>query len=140
MNVIENEIVKVWAALCIGEIKCKPKSKKTCRCNQKEKTYIYCFVRQDIPTVHQIIQTGHACQESGAKFGCPPECYMTLIGVKDQQELQQVADYLQMHNIDSVMFNETDPPEAPMGYTSICTEPIYGATRRKLKKYQLYRP
>ena len=136
---MKNEIVKVWA-LCIGEMKCKPKSKKSCRCNQKERTYIYCFVRQDIPVVHQIIQTGHACQESGAKFGCPPECYMTLIGVKDQQELQQVSDYLQMHNIDSVCFFEPDPGEdgKTRGYTAICTEPIWGKRRRKLREFPLY--
>jgi len=55
--------------------------------HQNKPPYIYIFVRQDIPLADQIVQTGHSCQESGAKFGCPENCHLVLLSCKNEHDL-----------------------------------------------------
>lgn len=91
--------------------------------------YIYCFALATLDYPQQIVQVGHACQESGHKFGCPENCHLILCKAKSQEGIKNIADHLTNHNINFVLFEDFDM------YTSICTEPIYD--RSMMKKFQL---
>ena len=107
-----------------------------------QKPYVYVFIRRDLPLADQIVQTAHATQESGAKFGCPENCHMVLCGVKNQNALLNVADLASFNNIQYSMFYEPDSAddETPMGNTALCTQPIYGEQCKIFKKYQIWKP
>lgn len=82
------------------------------------------------------MQASHASQESGAKFGCPEHCHLVLISVKNENELNKVAERLSMNDIEHCLFYECDEPA---GYTALCTRPLYGEERQIMKRYQMYR-
>ena len=98
--------------------------------------YIYVFVRQDLSLPQQLVQVGHACQESGAAYGCPEECRLVLIGVADEDALLLINSYLKMENIENVMFYE---PDYDMGYTCVCTRPVEGDERKLFARFETYK-
>ena len=128
----------------MGETQWNSYLSKICRCEPEAiepelKPYVYAFIRKDLPMAVQIVQTAHACQESGARFGCPDHCHMVLIGVKNERELEKAAMHLEINDIDYHMFYESDPVDQPLGNTAICTAPICGDKRSCLRRWQLYR-
>lgn len=102
--------------------------------------YTYVFVRQDIPKEYQIVQACHACLEMG--FSLPDSkkpqetSFLVLIGVKDEQDLNEKAEYLDRHGL---LFSRFYEPDYNTGYTAICTEPIYGEQRKLFKKFKLFK-
>ena len=54
---------------------------------QNKPPYVYVFIRTDLNLAQQIVQTGHVCQESGAKFGCPTNCHLVLLSCKNEHDL-----------------------------------------------------
>lgn len=89
-----------------------------------------------------MVQAAHAAQESGAKFGCPDSCHMVLCSVNDECELRKAGQHAAVNDIQTVMFYEPDPCDdssTPMGYTALCTEPIYGTQRRVFRGYKTWK-
>jgi len=59
-----------------------------------------------------------------------------LFGVDDERELSNVTEYLERHEVSYEKFYE---PDYDMGYTAICTEPMYDKQRRLFKKFKLWK-
>lgn len=99
--------------------------------------YTYLFVRTDLSIPQLIVQASHAALEAGFRFARPDATpHLVLIGVNDQDQLKQTADYLGRHGIEFEMFHE---PDYDTGYTSIATKPLFGKERNPLKKYKLFK-
>jgi hypothetical protein len=100
-------------------------------------SYIYCFIRKDLPVVHQLIQLGHACHCAGRnrEIGVIPN--LVLFEVKDENALHRITFDLDEHRIDHSLFREPD-----MNYelTAICTEIIDSEEKRDFfRGFNLYR-
>lgn len=53
------------------------------------KSYIYCFVRQDISPEQRIVQIGHACFEAGKRFRDPDHVSsLVLLSAKNEEEIK----------------------------------------------------
>ena len=104
-----------------------------------ETPYTYTFIRKDIPLVQQSVQIGHAALEAGFKFEKPKETsYLIVLEVEDQTELRNAAHVLCERDIDFHMFYE---PDNQMGFSAICTRPIYENRERNIfKRWKLYNP
>lgn len=102
--------------------------------------YTYQFVRKDIPLHAQLVQTAHAALEMGLSLPDSDKprqtSFLILFEVKDESDLKKKADYLDQHGIKYHMFFE---PDYDMGYSAICTEPIYGEKRKLFKKFKLWK-
>jgi hypothetical protein len=101
--------------------------------------YTYIFIRKDLSPAQQLVQATHAALEAGFTFEKPQETSsIIMIGAKDKDELYQIRDRLDKHNIRHHMFFE---PDFEMGHSAIATEPITDIqTRRLMRKYSLYKP
>lgn len=109
-------------------------------------SYIYTFIREDLPPAQKIVQLGHACHEAGKML--PHSEFkdvssLILLSAKDQDDLKEIAERIDCAGIDFHMFYEPDEDrltEEQMGYTSICTRPIVSPRERNFfKKWNLYR-
>lgn len=101
-------------------------------------TYIYAFIRQDLPVEHQLVQLAHASYEAGKKFNDSVGISnLVLFSAKDEQDIKEIMDYLSFEGVEFVSFYE---PDYNRGYTSICTAPVSGSTRKKFNKWKLYTP
>lgn len=103
----------------------------------EETPYMYVIVRRDIPLGDQMVQIGHACQESGARFGCPDGCHMVLGSAENEVELLKWERKLSLEDVNYHMFFE---PDDGMGYTAIATQPLRGSQRQPLKRLRIYQP
>lgn len=56
--------------------------------------YCYCFIRTDIPIEDQIVQTAHACLESGKMFQHPDNTHIVLLSLKSESKLIETAGFL----------------------------------------------
>lgn len=102
-----------------------------------DRPYVYVFVRKDIHPVQQLVQVGHACLEAGFSFTNPQTpSSLVLISVKNERELLQVRWKLEDHGIKSHVFFE---PDNSMGFSALCTRPVFGEEREIFKEYQLYK-
>ncbi len=108
-------------------------------------SYIYCWIRKDLPKVQQIIQMSHACYEgavadtiSKISSGLPESTpNMCLFEVKDENELISVSNYLNSVKIKYSMFEE---PDFGHEFTSICSEIIETEEKRELfQDFKLYK-
>ena len=99
--------------------------------------YIYTFIRQDISPEQKIVQLGHATWEAGQRFERPPEiASLILLSAKDERDLTKISQMLDMRGIDHYAFFE---PDNGMGYSAICTRPVYEKSERNFfKRYSLY--
>lgn len=100
-----------------------------------EPTFIYSWIRLDLPIYAQIIQHGHAMERASnlSKYleECPNTC---LFEVDDERELMAVTRYLKKHGIEHHCFYEPDREE----YTAISTRPVKGAERQLFRGFKLY--
>lgn len=103
------------------------------------KPYVYVLIRQDISLEQQLVQASHAALEAGFRFQQPAEDTASLImlAAKDEHALRQAALDLESEGIDHHMFYE--PDFGPMGHSALATRPLYGAERKLMRKYPLYR-
>lgn len=104
------------------------------------KSYIYTFIREDIPHAQKIVQLGHACHEAG-KMLSPQEhtepSNLILLSAKDEDELIDIAKRVDCAGIKFHMFYE---PDNQMGYSALCTRPIVTDRERSFfKHWDLYR-
>jgi len=99
--------------------------------------YTYVFVRSDLTAAQQIVQAAHATYEAGWKFPKTEHpLHLILFAVKDEQALLKASERIGMNGVDHCMFYEPDLP----GYTAIASQPLYGAERDIMRKYDLYLP
>jgi hypothetical protein len=98
---------------------------------------VYTWIRTDLPTHQQIIQSAHSALEAGRTF---PEhhgtSHLVLLQADSEEYLLSIAEYLAENGINHRMFYE---PDDDYGHTSITTEPIYGPTRNIFKHFKLYK-
>jgi hypothetical protein len=59
-----------------------------------------------------------------------------MLSIANEEKLLMIKDELDERGIQSYMFFE---PDYNMGYTAICTEPIYNDDRKYFKKFQLWK-
>lgn len=97
--------------------------------------YIYMFIREDLSVSQQIVQTAHAVDEIGRRHQSVGNNYMVLCGVKDEQDLLEVSDWLKEQFIDHETFFEPDIDS----HTAIATRPIIGEERLAMKRFKLKR-
>ena len=96
--------------------------------------YVYAFVREDLSTSQQIIQTSHAMEMVAKR--CDPDSkvhHMVLLSCKDLAKLESIAIDFDFDGIAYEMFYEPDIGQ----HTSIVTMPVYGEGRSRFKHYKL---
>lgn len=96
-------------------------------------------MRQDLPVVHQIIQSNHATQQMFSIYHLDslniPN--IVLVGVPDVKALERVTKKLEQGQIPHYRYIE---PDGNMGFTAITTAPISGEQREVLRNYRVYSP
>lgn len=105
----------------------------------EEKTYVYVFVRGDIPLEQQIVQACHASLEVGLRYPYIAEepSSLILIKTKNQTKLEKARLYLAENGIRSEIFFE---PSWDYGNTAFATEAITESQRHILRRFQLWKP
>lgn len=98
--------------------------------------YVYIFVRQDIPTAQQIVQSNHATLSIASRYGIEGTPNIVLIGVPDEAELRKASVILSGNQIPHWEWTE---PDFNLGFTAIATAPIQGAQRLCLAHYRLWK-
>ena len=100
-------------------------------------SYIYTFIREDISAAQKIVQVGHACYEAGKLFkDTNGISNLVLLSAKNEAEIRDIAQMLDMRGIDFYAFYE---PDNNMGFSAICTRPITDKLERKFfRKWALY--
>jgi hypothetical protein len=100
--------------------------------------YIYCFIRKDLPIVHQIIQLAHAAHLAGNGEDALEEApNLVLFEVNSENELKEAAEHLLKNKISYQMFKEDEPV---LEYTAICTQIVTQPHQRAIfKDFKLYR-
>ena len=98
-----------------------------------ETDYMYIFIRGDLSSQQQIIQAAHSSTYIGSKYG--GDSHIVLCGVKCENGLYDISEYLEGNSIDFHMFYEPDVKS----YTSLTTEPLKGDKRKLMKKFKLLR-
>lgn len=112
----------------------------------KEKYYIYVFVRKDIPIWAQVVQVGHACFEAGRIFHDDvieiPN--LVLLKVEDEHHLRYAETLAAQIGVRSFSFYE--PEESSLGpdnrpsFTALCTEPILGEKHKpQFEEFELWK-
>lgn len=99
-------------------------------------SYLYVFVRRDIPHAHKLVQAGHAVFELAKTQTEHPS--FVVLGVHDEDDLKNTMSYLMDNGINFKIFRE---PMSPYNgeLTAICTEPLVGDKRLLLKDFHLLR-
>lgn len=106
----------------------------------EEKTYVYCFVRGDIPVAQQLVQLAHAALEAGRAHPDPHRSTpssLIAIKLKNQHELDKAFARLMQSDIACTMFFE---PDWEYGNTAFATAPVRSPERHLFKRYQLWKP
>jgi len=97
--------------------------------------YVYYFTRQDIPSVHQAVQAGHAlfglAKLDKSKID-PSEVYFQWIGVEDEKKLYDVITTHKKHQY--FAFYE---PDLGNTLTSVAFSPILWNKRQEFTDYSL---
>lgn len=102
-------------------------------------SYIYTFIREDIPHEQKIVQLGHACHEAGKLLPYIEHKQISsliLLSAENEDHLKDIADRIDCAGIDFSIFFEPDIN----AYTAICTRPIVSAKERAFfRRWDLYR-
>lgn len=98
---------------------------------------MYVFIREDLTHPQQAVQVCHATMNMAAKHEIPEEApYVVLLGIKNEQKLKEVGQYLDTHQIYYGQFFEDDMDGQ---LTCIATAPLPSEVKSLFKKYQLLR-
>ena len=105
---------------------------------QNEKTWIYVFVRTDLPIEQIVVQSNHAAYESGLAFenNSDQSSSLIVIACKNKHKLQKAYDELQESGIGFVQFHE---PDWDYGFTAFASAPVTAEQRSIFRKFQLFR-
>ena len=102
--------------------------------------HVYIFVRKDLSTSEQAVQSSHAAIEAAKNFGLkelPDHPHLVILGVKNEKKLDQALEYLEENGIRHYGYREPDYDDS---LTAIATEPLQGDVRKLFKKWQLLKP
>ena len=105
----------------------------------KPKTWVYVFVRTDLPIQQQMVQSNHAALEAGIFLGDKTQdepSSLIVIAVKNKAKLEKAMLDLTSKGIEFVPFYE---PSWDDGLTAIGTQPLTQEERVQLKRYQLWK-
>lgn len=101
--------------------------------------YVYVFIRTDLSDPQIAVQSCHSIVEATHAFdlgNLPTHPSIIILGVKDQNRLEQARLYLTQHQIQYVAFRE---PDIDWEMTALATGPIFGEKRKLFKKFELLR-
>lgn len=100
-------------------------------------TYVYVFIRTDIPAEQQVVQSCHAVFHM-AELYIPDRQTpnIIVIGVPHLTALNRVKTKLQANQIPHYAWTE---PDFDMGETAIATVPLDSEQREVLKNYRVLR-
>jgi len=104
-----------------------------------DKTYVYVFVRKDLPLTDQVVQAAHAALEAGIVFGAVSKepSSLIMLTVPDAESLHRAKAHCEYCGIRSEMFFE---PDWNYGHTAFATEPLIQSERHFLKGFPLWKP
>lgn len=97
-------------------------------------TYIYIFVRKDLPHAQRVVQASHACVEVMNKIKEEIHPHIVVFGSSNEKKLKEVIKYLAEVNIKCEYFIE---PDIGGQITAVATFPLKGEEREHLRKYCL---
>lgn len=104
----------------------------------KEKTWVYVFIRKDLPIEQILVQSAHAALESGIHLKHDKEnepSSLIVLQVKNKEQLEKAYEDIGSHGINLVKFDE---PDWDYGFTSFASEPVTMDQRKIFKKYRLF--
>ena len=97
--------------------------------------YVYVFIRTDIPTEHQLVQSGHALYHLASNFRPDPSVpNIIAIGVPHVAALERVKAKLELNKIPHYIWRE---PDHDFGFTAIATSPLDDKQKLALSNYRL---
>lgn len=100
---------------------------------KSEPEYMFIFVRQDISPEYQAVQGMHVAYKAGHHFKSnPDETYFVLVGVPNEESLEEIKEKLDANAVGSVEFKE---PDIGNVVTAVASEPIKAHRKRFLKNY-----
>jgi len=103
-------------------------------------SYIYTFIREDIPFAQKIVQLGHACHEAGKLLNYNEHkdvSSLVLLSAKNEDDLKNIARIVECAGIDFHIFYE---PDNNMGYSALCTRPVVTQRDRAVfRRWDLFR-
>ncbi len=95
-------------------------------------TQVYVFVRLDLTHPQQVVQACHACLGLTRPVDEVPS--VIVIGIKSEEKLKGVIEYLKSINLD---FSEFREPDLDNQLTAVATEPVREADKGLFRRYQL---
>jgi hypothetical protein len=97
---------------------------------------MYVFVRKDLSTPQQAVQSSHACIEASRAFlaGADEHPSVIIFGIKSEPKLKDIANRLTEAGVRHRIFVE---PDIGHQWTAIATEPVCGERRAIFSKYTL---
>lgn len=103
--------------------------------NFNEPDYMFIFVRQDISQEQQAVQAAHATYCAGVKFAPkePEETHFVLVGVENEEALNEISEFLTSKGTEFVSFVE---PDLANSITAIATERMKENQKRFLRRYK----
>lgn len=103
-----------------------------------DKTWVYVFVRTDLPVEQQMVQSNHASLEAGLEFGRKSNEISSLIvlQVPDKQSLEEAMQFVESKGIRCIDFHE---PDWDYGLTAFGSEPVTLEQRKIFRNWKLWR-
>lgn len=99
-------------------------------------TYVYVFVRQDLPLSQQLVQSNHAVFSLATLTRQESVPNIIAIGVPDKPALERVLAKLKANQIPHYAWHE---PDYDYGFTSIATVPLTVEQKQVLENYRLWK-
>lgn len=107
--------------------------------HQNEKTWIYVFVRTDLPIEQVLVQSNHASYEAGLAFdnhGTEPSSLIVL-SFPTKEALEEA--YTTLTKNTSTKFVKFYEPDWDYGFTAFASEPVTADERKQFRQYKLFR-
>lgn len=103
-----------------------------------EKTWVYVFIRTDLPIEQQIVQACHAALEAGHSFDrkSSEPSSLIILQIPNKEKLEVAMQRTIDRGIRCEAFYE---PDWDYGFTSFATEPITLDQRKTFSKYKLWK-
>lgn len=96
-------------------------------------TWLYAFVRTDIPVIHQAVQLGHAVYEASCDERHPS---FVFLAVDNEEQLQKAMSRAFYNGIDIYPFYES---YLDWGLTAFAINGITKENRHLFKEYKLWK-
>lgn len=103
-----------------------------------DKTWVYVFIRSDLPIEQQIVQSCHAALEAGHSFDRKSNepSSLIMLQIPNKEKLEAAMNRTVDSGIRCEPFYE---PDWDYGFTAFATEPITKDQRKTFSKYKLWK-